>query len=230
MNPDISDDYQRLPVERALKRDLFGAVDLVRLPGADGALAVRRDTTSARWWTRPVARWLAGREARSLLAATAVPAVPRLLSWDRGILLRSWLPGRPMQEARPRDPAYYRDALRLVCRLHRAGVVHNDLAKEPNWLVQDGGDPALIDFQLAWAPRRRGRLFRALAREDLRHLLKHKRYYRADRLTERQRRILARPGPLSRAWMALGKPVYLFVTRRLLGWQDREGANDRRFG
>jgi hypothetical protein len=230
VNRDSSEDGQRLPVERALKRDLFGAVDLVRLPDADGGLAVRRDTTTARWWTRPVARWLAGREARSLAAATAVPDVPRLLSWERGVLLRSWLPGRPMQEARPRDPAYYRDALRLVCRLHRAGVVHNDLAKEPNWLVQDSGDPALIDFQLAWAPRRRGRLFRALAREDLRHLLKHKRYYRADRLTERQRRILARPGPLSRAWMALGKPVYLFVTRRLLGWQDREGANDRRFG
>ena len=225
----LPNDHAGLPVQRSLKRDLFGRVDLVRLPEPDGALAVRRDTTAARWWTRPIARWLAAREARSLTAAASVEGLPRLVAWEQGILLRSWLPGRPMQEARPRDPAYYGAALRLVCRLHRAGVVHNDLAKEPNWLVREDGSPALIDFQLAWAPRRRGGLFRALGREDLRHLLKHKRYYCPDRLTQRQRAILARPGPLSRGWMRFGKPVYLFVTRRLLGWSDREGANDRHF-
>jgi hypothetical protein len=27
--------------------------------------------------------------------------------------------------------------------------------------------------------------------------------------------------------MSTGKPVYRFVTRRLLGWADREGAGDR---
>jgi hypothetical protein len=31
----------------------------------------------------------------------------------------------------------------------------------------------------------------------------------------------------ARAWMATGKRVYLFVTRRILRWQDREGAGDR---
>ena len=36
-------------------------------------------------------------------------------------------------------------------------------------------------------------------------------------------------GLLSRTWMATGKPAYLFVTRRLLGWSDREGAGDRGF-
>jgi hypothetical protein len=229
MNRPATPETAVLEVRRNLKRDLFGTVDLVRLPGTEGELAVRRDTRGARWWTRPIARWLAAREARSLAAAGTIPDVPRLLSWEHGILLRSWLPGRPMQEARPRDPAYFREALRLVCRLHRAGVVHNDLAKEPNWLVREDGSPALIDFQLAWAPRRRGRLFRALAREDLRHLLKHKRYYCPERLTARQLAILARPGPLSRVWMRYGKPVYLFVTRRMLGWSDREGANDRHF-
>ena len=66
-------------------------------------------------------------------------------------------------------------------------------------------------------------------REDLRHLLKHKRSYCPERLTARERRILARPAMVSRLWMAMGKPVYLFVTRRLFGWADREGAGDRRF-
>lgn len=219
---------QRLPATAVLKRDLFGVVERVALPEtAGGGSAVRRNTRQARWWTRPLAVWLAGREAQALAVLDGMEDVPQLLCWQDGVLLRSWLGGAPMQEARPRDPAYYQAAFRLVCRLHRAGVVHDDLAKEANWLVTETGRPALIDFQLAWAPPRRSRLFRMLAREDLRHMLKHKRYYCPDRLTGRERAILARPGPLSRLWMRCGKPVYLFVTRRLLGWQDREGAGDR---
>jgi hypothetical protein len=105
--------------------------------------------------------------------------------------------------------------------------LHNDLAKEPNWLVTPAGLPALVDFQLAAQPRFRGRLFKARAHDDLRHLLKHKRSYCADRLTVRQRRVLARPSLLSAGWARSGKPVYRFVTRRLLGWSDREGAGDR---
>ena len=74
--------------------------------------------------------------------------------------------------------------------MHRAGIVHNDTAKEPNWLVRPDGSPALVDFQLAMHFTGRGRLFRMLAREDLRHLLKHKRTYLPGELTARQRRII----------------------------------------
>jgi hypothetical protein len=105
--------------------------------------------------------------------------------------------------------------------------VHNDLAKEPNILVVGNGRPAFVDFQLAWHAPGRGRLFRILAYDDLRHLLKHKRSYCADELTNRERRILARPSLPSRLWMRIVKPPYLFLTRRVLGWADREGASDR---
>ncbi len=227
----MTEDAAAPTVEALLKSDLFGRVERVRLSGdgPDADLAIRRDTRCSRWWTRPIARWLAAREARALACLDGFADVPQLLHWDGDVLLRSWIEGRPMQEARPRDPAYFRRANELVRRLHRAGVVHNDLAKEPNWLVTADSRPALIDFQLAWAPGRRGAMFRLLGREDLRHALKHKRYYCAGHLTPRERSILARPGPLSRWWMRLGKPVYLFVTRRLLRWRDREGAGDRRF-
>jgi len=55
------------------------------------------------------------------------------------------------------------------------------------------------------------------------HLIKHKRIECADRLTPIERRLLARPSWLRQAWFASGKPVYRFVTRRLLGWRDNEG-------
>ena len=218
-------------VQQLMKQDLFGRVELVNSSagGPRSDLAVRRDTRAARWWTRPIANWLAGREARALAALEGFAGVPQLICWRDGVLLRTWLSGRPMQTHRPRDPDYFQAANRLIRRLHTAGVVHNDLAKEPNWLVTDDGAPALIDFQLAWAPLRRGRMFRMLAREDIRHALKHKRTYCADRLTDRERRILDNPSLLSRAWMRTGKPVYLFITRRVFGWRDREGAGDRHF-
>jgi RIO-like serine/threonine protein kinase len=211
---------------RELKRDLFGTVWRVGEPGRESVL---RDTGGARWWTGWVARSLCRREARALARLDGLPGTPRLQGADRGSLRRDWIEGLPMQLARPQDAAYFRAARALLARLHRRGVAHNDLAKEPNWLVTPDGAPALVDFQLALVAPRRGRLFRALAREDIRHLLKHKRSYCPDRLTARERRILAKPAAISSLWMATGKPAYLFVTRRILGWADREGAGDRGF-
>lgn len=111
----------------------------------------------------------------------------------------------------------------VLAQLHRHGVVHNDLAKEPNWLVDEHGDPALVDFQIAWTRGRRGRLYRLLAREDLRHLLKHKRTYCPQALSARQRAILDAPAIHSRLWRATGKRLYKLVARRLFGYWDNEG-------
>jgi RIO-like serine/threonine protein kinase len=209
---------------RELKSDLFGTV----WRGADnGRDFVQRDTRAARWWTGWLARSLCRREARALARLDGLPGTPRLLASDRRTLRREWIEGRPMQLARPRNAEYFRAARTLLARLHRRGVAHNDLAKEPNWLVTPTGLPALVDFQLALVAPRRGRAFRALAREDIRHLLKHKRSYCPERLTARERRILATPAADSRAWMATGKRAYTFVTRRIIGWSDREGAGDR---
>lgn len=209
---------------RLLKSDLFGDVRLVRV---DDGQIIRRDTRTAGAACAWLARRLARREARALAALAGLPGTPRLLAFDGKVLDREWIAGQPMQHAQPADPCYFHRALTLLRRLHRAGITHNDLAKEPNWLVTSDGRPAIVDFQLAIVHRRRGRLFRVLAREDLRHLLKHKRTYWPDGLSKRQSRILETPAWTSRLWRMTGKRTYRFVTRRLLGWADREGAADR---
>ena len=208
-----------------LKQDLFGSVWLKHDQNGDAFIC--RDIRSAAWWTRPLARSLARREARTLKALDGLDGVPRLLRYDGEVLHRSFMAGEPMQQARPTDPTYFKAAQRLMFQVHRRGVAHNDTAKEPNWLVRADGSPGLIDFQLALLCPRRGRWFRVLAREDIRHLLKHKRTYAADALTGRQHAILARPAWTSRLWRRTVKPVYLFVTRRIFNWSDREGATDR---
>lgn len=209
---------------RLLKKDLFGRTEAIT--GAAGTV-VRRDAAAAARPLRWLARHLLRREARALAVLAGIDGVPELLRVEDAALEREYLAGVPMQTGRPRDPLYFRAASRLVRRLHRHGIAHNDLAKEPNLLVTATGLPALIDFQLSSYSPGRGRLFRMLAREDIRHLLKHKRTYCPLQLTAREQRILENPSWPSRLWMATGKRLYLFVTRRLLGWQDREGAGDR---
>lgn len=209
---------------RLLKKDTFGTIEIVDR-GAERV--VRRNAAAAKPALRWLARRLLAREANALAALQHVDGVPDILRVSRHTLEREYIEGEPMQASRPTDPGYFRAAARLLRIVHRAGVTHNDLAKEPNFLVTAEGKPALIDFQLATCSPRRGALFRILGREDIRHLLKHKRTYCPDQLTERERKILASPSWLSRTWMKTGKPVYLFVTRRILGWEDREGAGDR---
>jgi hypothetical protein len=111
--------------------------------------------------------------------------------------------------------------------MRRRGVTHNDIAKPQNWLMTPDGGAAVIDFQLASVHRRRGRLFRLMAREDLRHLLKQKKRYAPHLLTASQRRMLAHKSWPARVWMATGKRAYNFVTRRLMHWSDSEGAENR---
>jgi len=203
-----------------LKADELGRIEIVE---RDGTRMIRRDIAAARWWARWFARRAAAREARALTRLAGLDGVPALLGWDGRELLRGYVAGAPMQQAQPRDRAYYREALRLLARLHRRGIVHNDLAKEPNWLVREDGRPALVDFQIAWTRGRRGALFRLLAREDLRHLLKHKRTYCIESLSARQWAILKTPAPHSRLWRATGKRLYKLIARRVFGYWDNEG-------
>jgi predicted Ser/Thr protein kinase len=206
-----------------LKRDHLGVVRLVE---ERGERLVERDTREARRGLRWIAARLAGREAAALRAAQNVPGVPRALSFDGALLRRSYLPGAPIYESRP-SCAYFRHALRIVRALHRAGVAHNDLAKEANWLRTGADEAFVVDFQLATRNHRRGAWFRLLAYEDLRHLLKHKRTYCPEALTDLQRKVLAKPSFAATSWRMLAKPVYRLVTRGLLGWVERHGPIER---
>jgi hypothetical protein len=189
---------------------------------------VERDTRTARFAFRWLARWLAAREAAALTALAAIDRVPKLLEFDGAIVRRSYVPGSPLYVAPPRSRLYFVNALRLLCALHRAGVAHNDLAKEANWLVAPGDAAGIVDFQLATCSRTRGRWFRRRAYEDLRHLLKHKRTYLPQHLTARQLRVLARPPLETRLWRTMVKPAYRFITRGLLRWPERPGPIERK--
>jgi RIO-like serine/threonine protein kinase len=211
-----------------LKHDSLGTTRLVKTGEQP---FVERDTRTAHAALRWLARRLAAREASVLAELTVLAGearVPRLLAFDGRVVRRSFLPGKPLYETPPRSRAYFVDALRVLRRLHRTGIAHNDLAKEANWLVTSDDACAIVDFQLATRARVRTAQFRRAAYEDLRHLLKHKRTYQSKSLTARQLAVLARPTWGTRLWRALAKPPYRFVTRVVLGWPERAGPLERR--
>jgi len=229
-------------IHTLLKSDSFGCVE--RLVDDQGRSLLRRVARGGRLpGSAPVARLLLRREARALETLAGLGAVPRLVS-EAGarelpcadhyrprtgeVLLRTWIEGEPLHRASELAEDYFDHLDRLVEALHERGVCHNDLHKEQNILVGEDGFPHLIDFQLASRHRRRGRLFASRARDDLRHVQKHRRRYTRDGRgperagASRGRGAGLRRGTIARLWRKTGKPLYNFLTRRVLGTRDGE--------
>src|SRR6202795_1489455 len=212
-----------------LKRDVFSTVDRGRFRSDGGEVdAVLRRLDQVPWWSYIPARHLFARERRALALARDLDVGPKLLWAGRQALVRGFIDGVALHLAKPfGDVAYFHSAKVALRKLHRGGICHNDLAKEQNWLRGSDGRAYLTDFQLAGCFKRRSRLFRIAAYEDLRHLLKHKRSYAPEALTPQELKILARKSFVASLWLATGKKIYRAITRGLFNFTDREGGGRR---
>src|SRR5215203_111504 len=212
-----------------LKRDVFSTVERGRFRRDGGEVdAVLRRLDQVPWWSYLLARHLFSRERHALMLARHLDVGPELMWAGRQALVRGFINGVALQQARPNgDTAYFRSARQVLHRLHRARICHNDLAKEQNWLRGSDGRAYVTDFQLAACFKTRSRLFRIAAYEDLRHLLKHKRSYAPSALTPMERKILARKSFVASIWLMTGKKVYQAITRGLFNFTDREGGGRR---
>ena len=212
-----------------LKRDVFSTVERGRFRSDHGEVdAVLRRLDQVPWWSFGLALHLFARERRALTLAKGLNVGPELLWAGRRALVRGFIDGVALHLAKPHgDVAYFRSAKAALRRLHRAGICHNDLAKEQNWLRGADGRCYVTDFQLAACFKSRSRLFRIAAYEDLRHMLKHKRSYAPDALTAMERKILARKSAVASIWLMTGKKVYRAITRGIFNFTDREGGGRR---
>src|ERR1700709_104672 len=212
-----------------LKRDVFSTVERGRFRDDSGEVeGVLRRLDQVPGWSYPLARHRFAREKKALALARDLNVGPKLLWAGRQALVRGFIDGVALHLAKPHgDLAYFRSAKLALRKLHRAGICHNDLAKEQNWLRGSDGNAYVTDFQLAGCFKSRSRLFRIAAYEDLRHLLKHKRSYAPAALTPMERKILARKSFVASIWLKTGKKVYQAITRGLFNFTDREGGGGR---
>ncbi|MFT4649828.1 MAG: serine/threonine protein kinase [Glaciecola sp.] len=235
-----------------LKEDSLGRVEWVEQEGVGAAWIRRVACGGRWPFSGWLARRLMARERSALARLDTVPGMPRLLdsqsvefdriaklsSPDRGtpqsqdLLIREATQGSALHQAK-RLPMNFFDRLEeLVAAVHAQGICHNDLHKEQNIMVDALGFPGLIDFQLASVHARATRAFRIRCHEDLRHIQKHRRRYLRDGRgpdgAPFEASIQAGAGaglrrrPLSLVWRRTGKPLYHFITRRILRRWDGE--------
>jgi serine/threonine protein kinase len=99
----------------------------------------------------------------------------------------------------------------LIAELHRRRIAYVDTNKPENILLGDDGKPHLIDFQISWDHHV---LLRHFQREDLYHVLKHKRRLRRDEMSEEELRRAEHKSWLIRLHRIVFKPYFL-VRRRM---------------
>ena len=94
----------------------------------------------------------------------------------RNAVARNYIEGHPLGNREAVNESFY-PALRALLRaMHERKIVYVDLHKRENILVNERGEPCLIDFQISlawprWLPA--GPLFALMRRGDEYHLMKH---------------------------------------------------------
>jgi hypothetical protein len=105
--------------------------------------------------------------------AGAVSAEGRLLP---NAVARDYIEGHPLGNREAVDDSFYPALRALLHAMHDRHIVYVDLHKRENILVNERGEPCLIDFQISlawprWLPA--GPLFALMRRSDEYHLMKH---------------------------------------------------------
>ncbi|HKJ24744.1 MAG TPA: hypothetical protein VKB65_07980 [Myxococcota bacterium] len=192
------------PIDRArlvagtaqvLNRGNRGNPDVLLVEDGDRQIVVKDFAPRGALVRATIGRFLIAREAAAYRWLDGHPAVPRFLGFlDPLAFALEFRPGRRVSRHLIRDagPGFIEALAAAVEGLHERGLVHLDLGHRSNVLVDERGDPVLIDFASALWFRPGGLAARLLlpwfARYDRRAVEKYR-----DKL-ERQRASPSAPG------------------------------------
>ncbi len=142
-------------------------------------------------------RWLgrlsAKHEIRLYNMLHDIDGIPEFISAvnDTGFA-HEFIRGQPLKRNSAVDDDFFDNLEYLLKQIHKRNVAYVDMNKSENIILGNDGKPYLIDFQISYAPRNIPILssittfiLRQLQKEDLYHLLKHKRRIRPDLLSQR---------------------------------------------
>ncbi|MES1945982.1 hypothetical protein C84B14_01501 [Salinisphaera sp. C84B14] len=181
------------------------------------ACAVLKDyARTPGWFGRLIAPVLIWREASALRRLEGIVGVPRLYRQldARGVLIE-YLPATPWPQAKPAEAAYRR-LDELVEQMHARGVAHCDLRAPSNMLVDEGGQPYIVDFVARVC---RGRawnlpwnwLFRQFVGADESALAKLRVRFAPQLASAEDRALLEERGPIERIARGIGERTRTIV-------------------
>lgn len=193
--PEILCDGAEYKRARVLKHDFFAATGLYE--GTEGAVILKIGRTADLFgfpmeW---LGAFLCRREVVGYQRLSDVPGVPALIGRvGRTGFVHAFVPGHDLRAGERVSDEFFSLLRGILDAVHAKGMAYVDLEKRENILVDNRGDPCLIDFQISWYwPLRRGGRSRAARwllhrcqESDHYHLLKHWRRHRPDQLTDEQ--------------------------------------------
>ncbi len=207
-------------LQQTVKHDFFAAVGFYA--DDDGRQAVLKVGRTRAFHGVPmgfVGRWLTDRETRAYAKLAGVKGVPALIGrWGEAGFLHDYVPGAPLRRGDVIPVDFFEHLMTLLETLRRAGLTYVDTNKPENVLLGTDDAPWLIDFQIHFdvvdiPALCRGTLGRWLLemfhRSDVYHVLKHKRRFCPDRLTEAERQRLQRRSWPIRLHRFLTRPYFM---------------------
>ena len=207
--------------QKTVKHDFFAATGYYDDPqGARVVLKVGRVNDYCGFPCVGLGKWLCRREMRFYSALSDLPNVPPVLAQIGPTgFVHEFVPGRPLGDGQPVPDGFFDQLLQLLAELHRRQIAYVDTNKPQNILLGEDGRPHLIDFQISydlhdfgnnWLNRR---ILRRMQREDIYHMLKHKRRLRPDELTDTERAVVNKVSWAIRLHRFISKPYFKFRRR-----------------
>jgi hypothetical protein len=213
-------------LENIFKHDFFACTGRYRCPQTQEQIVLKINRLQSflgipsAW----IGRFLRNREVRILKQLEDIGQFPKIIKlYGRNGMLYKYIEGKTLDE-KPAIPDDFFDQIQsLLETIHQRNICYMDLNKRGNILVGQDDKPYIIDFQIClFMPARWCKWLReTLHKEDLYHLLKHKRKLRPDLLTEQEHLQVKRPSFLIRFHRIISFP-FQKIRRWTLGFMYRK--------
>ncbi|MGE5296279.1 MAG: protein kinase domain-containing protein [Solirubrobacterales bacterium] len=177
-------------------------------------------------------RLVTGIEVRRLACCKGIAEVPRVLARPRpNVYAYEYIEGTSLGEEPALPPDFFDQLLAAVEQIHAKNIVHFDLHKPGNILVDNHGRPHIIDFQLSLHVGDRALLSKWLSHRfrlwlqsyDIYHVCKHKRKLQPERLTRIEEQLSRNRTLPLQVHRAVARP-YKWVRRACLRYLCARGV------
>ena len=168
---------------------------------------------------RLLGRFLIWREKTAYERLAGLASVPCYYGTiDPYALVLQHMPARRVLQVAPDEipPDFFDLLSQLVRSLHRRGLAHADLHKLDNILIDEDGQPVIVDFTSAvmvGSNPLAALLFPILCDDDWRGVYKLKREVAPAQLTDQEREFLERRGLCERIFRRIREPFRVLIRR-----------------
>jgi len=226
--------YQRIDV---FKHDSWAATALYRGSSGDVVVKFHRQHPLGFFPAHWLGRYLAARERRARDLLNGIPGIAR----DAGPVnvggapspsatAHFYIEGRPLHMDDKPSAEFFARLQEMFAAMHFLGFAYVDCNKRENIIVTTDGAPALVDFQLHFAPARWSLKFlpvrlllNALQSGDVYHLQKHKLWHRPDLVPAHEHNLSGQRPIAVQIWRSCTRPFILLRRRILVSFGIRTG-------